>query len=73
MLLILEHFVQEIILFHLKILIYIIPAVILGYYTDISIKRLKEYNKFGDNSLCYILLQTLIIIVTRYIFLAFFI
>jgi len=57
--------------FALKILIYIIPAVILGNYTDSTIKRLQEYKTFGDNKLYYILLQTLIIISTQYIFLAF--
>jgi undecaprenyl pyrophosphate phosphatase UppP len=57
--------------FTLKILIYIIPAVILGNYTDITIKRLQEYKAFGDNKIYYILLQTLIIILTQYIFLAF--
>jgi undecaprenyl pyrophosphate phosphatase UppP len=57
--------------FTLKILIYIIPAVILGNYTDITIKRLQEYKTFGDNKIYYILIQTLIIILTQYIFLAF--
>ena len=57
--------------FSLKILIYIIPAVILGNFTDITIKRLKEYKTFGDNKLNYILLQTFIIILTQYIFVAF--
>jgi len=57
--------------FTLKILIYIIPAVLLGNYTDITIKRLQDYKSFGDNKIYYILLQTLIIILTQYIFLAF--
>jgi undecaprenyl pyrophosphate phosphatase UppP len=57
--------------FVLKILIYIVPAVILGNYTDITIKRLQEYKVFGDNKIYYILLQTLIIITTQYIFLIF--
>jgi undecaprenyl pyrophosphate phosphatase UppP len=57
--------------FTLKILIYIIPAVILGNYTDITIKRVQEYKLFGDNKIYYILLQTLIIILTQYLFLAF--
>lgn len=57
--------------FTLKILIYIIPAVILGNYTDNTIKRVQEYKAFGDNKIYYILLQTLIIILTQYIFLAF--
>lgn len=41
--------------FTLKILIYIIPAVILGYYTDTIIKRLQERKTFGDNKIYYIL------------------
>jgi hypothetical protein len=57
--------------FTLKILIYIIPAAILGNYTDNTIKRVQEYKSFGDNNIYYILLQTLIIILTQYIFLAF--
>ena len=57
--------------FTLKILIYIIPAVILGNYTDDIIKRVKEYKALGDNKIYYILLQTLIIIITQYIFVAF--
>ena len=57
--------------FTLKILIYIIPAVILGNYTDNTIKRVQEYKALGDNKIYYILLQTLIIIITQYIFVAF--
>ena len=57
--------------FTLKILIYIIPAVILGNYTDDIIKRVKENKALGDNKIYYILLQTLIIIITQYIFVAF--
>jgi len=57
--------------FALKILIYIIPAVILGNYTDQTIKMLEEYKAFGDNKVYYILLQTFIIISTQYIFLKF--
>lgn len=57
--------------FTLKILIYIIPAVILGSYTDNSIKKIQEYKAFGDNKIYYILLQTFIIIFTQYIFLEF--
>lgn len=55
--------------FTLKILIYIIPAVILGHYTDNTIKRFQQYKALGDNKIYYILLQTLIIILTQYIFL----
>ena len=57
--------------FTLKNLFYIIPAVILGNYTDNSIQKIQEYKAFGDNKIYYILLQTFIIILTQYIFLAF--
>lgn len=57
--------------FALKILLYIIPAVILGNYTDITIKILQESKVLGDNVLYYILIQTLIVILTQYIFLIF--
>jgi undecaprenyl pyrophosphate phosphatase UppP len=57
--------------FTLKILFYIIPAVILGNYTDIIVKRLQEYKTLGENTLHYILLQTLIIISTQYVILKF--
>jgi hypothetical protein len=57
--------------FTLKILFYIIPAIILGNYTDITIKTLQEDKLFGYNTLYYILLQTLIIISSLYIILLF--
>lgn len=57
--------------FSLKIILYIIPAIILGISTDITIKKLQEYKAFGKNTLYYILLQTLIVIITQYLFLAF--
>lgn len=57
--------------FALKILFYITPAVIFGNYTDVTIKRLQEYKVLGENTLYYILLQTLIIISTLYLILVF--
>jgi type III secretory pathway component EscS len=57
--------------FTLKILFYIIPAVILGNYTDIIVKRLQEYKTLGENTLYYILIQTFIIISTLYFILKF--
>lgn len=57
--------------FALKIILYIIPAVILGSYTDMTIKTLQKYEVLGDNTLYYILLQTFIVISTQYLFLAF--
>jgi len=55
--------------FALKCVLYIIPAVILGNYTDITIQNSKKDNDFGDYILYYILLQTLIIISTLYLIL----
>ena len=57
--------------FALKIVLYIIPAVILGNYTDKSIKKLQENKVLGENTLYYILLQTFIVITTQYLFLTF--
>ena len=62
-----EHFFP----FTLKCLFYIIPAVILGKYTDVIIKKIKKVKKFGDSELYYILLQTFIIISTLYLILLF--
>ena len=58
--------------FTLKCLFYIIPAVILGNYTDILIQKIQINKKLGINTLYYILLQTLIIISTLYLILIFF-
>lgn len=55
--------------FTLKCLFYIIPAIILGNYTDITIKNIKKDKELGDSVFYYILLQTLIIISTLYIIL----
>ena len=56
-------------LFALKCLFYIIPAIILGNYTDIIMQRIKKEEHLGSYSLYYILIQTLIIISTLYIIL----
>ena len=58
--------------FILKILFYIIPACILGKYTDKTIKKLEEDKTLGDNTLYYILLQTFIIVLTFYVILQLF-
>jgi hypothetical protein len=62
-----EHYVA----FALKCLFYIIPAVIVGNYTDITVIKLKEYNIFGDNLIIYIIIQTFIIITTFYLIIIF--
>lgn len=53
--------------FTLKILLYILPAIILGNSTDIIVKKLKENDTLGISTFNYIALQTLIIISTMYI------
>ncbi len=55
--------------FTLKCIFYIIPSIILGIYTDVTIRRIKKNKVLGDNIVYYILLQTLINIVTLYVFL----
>lgn len=64
-----EHFVRvkNVFSFIIKCIFYIIPAVILGNYTDIIVERIQMKHKLGDHIVYYILLQTLIIIVTLYI------
>lgn len=53
--------------FILKIFLYIVPAVILGHYTDVIVKKLQKDKVLGDTVLYYILLQTFIIISTIYL------
>ena len=60
-----ENFVS----FALKCIFYIIPAVIIGNYTDINVEKIKQDKVFGYYLLYYILLQTFIIISTLYLFL----
>jgi len=57
--------------FALKILLYILPAVLLGYSTDRFIKILKKEQVLGKNLLFYILTQTFLIIATVYILFVF--
>lgn len=57
--------------FTLKIVLYIIPAILLGQYTDVTIKRLSDLKTVGESTLYYILLQTLVVIATMYIILTF--
>lgn len=57
--------------FALKILIYIIPALILGHFTDITVKKIRTHNVFGKDNIYYILLQTIFNIITLYLFILF--
>jgi len=54
--------------FLLKIGLYIIPAVILGNFTDITVQQMETSQILGENTFYYILLQTLFIISTLYLF-----
>jgi len=63
-----KHFLS----FLLKIWLYILPAITLGNYTDITVQTMQTYQILGDNTFYYILLQTLIIISTLYLFLILF-
>jgi len=63
---------KHVLSFILKIILYIIPAVILGNYTDIFVQQLESHNIFGENILYYILVQTIITILTLYVFITIF-
>lgn len=52
--------------FALKIFFYILPAIILGKVTDVFVEKLEKNKVLGETILFYILLQTLINIVTMY-------
>jgi hypothetical protein len=62
---------KDIFSFSLKILFYIIPALILGDYTDTTIQNLRMRQEFGDDLIKYIVLQTLVIVFTMYVFVIF--
>ena len=57
--------------FALKLLIYIVPAVILGHYTDTLTQRVKKDKVLGDDILYYIIFQTMIIISSLYLLILF--
>jgi len=62
---------NDLLSFTLQMMIYIVPAVILGHFTDIAIKKIKSDNVFGKVIINYILLQTMFNIVTLYSFILF--
>ena len=53
----------------LKFAFYIIPAIVLGNYTDVTMERIQKDRVLGDYLILYILAQTLIIITTMYLIL----
>jgi hypothetical protein len=62
---------KDLLSFTLKTMIYIIPSVILGHFTDIAITKIRTHNVFGKGIIYYILLQTIINIITLYLFILF--
>ena len=58
---------DNIVSFTIKILIYIIPAVILGHYTDQIIQTIRNHKLLGNNIMNYIIIQLFINIVILYI------
>lgn len=62
---------NDVLSFALKVMLYILPAVILGHYTDVLIKALNIHKVLGNNVIYYIILQTIFIILTLYMFLLF--
>ena len=62
---------NDLLSFTLKIMVYIIPAVILGHFTDITVKKFRTHTVFGKVITNYILLQTILNIVTLYLFILF--
>jgi|GEM_PF-2766428 undecaprenyl pyrophosphate phosphatase UppP len=57
--------------FTLKIILYILPAVILGHSTDMAVEKMKKREALGENSLNYIIFQTMVNIITLYLFVLF--
>jgi hypothetical protein len=62
---------NDLLSFTLKIILYIIPAVILGDFTDIAVKNMKIHKKLGEDIIHYILFQTMVNILTLYLFVLF--
>ena len=57
--------------FALKAMLYIVPAVILGHYTDRAVQTIQEREVFGENTIYYIILQTVFVLITLYLFVLF--
>lgn len=63
---------KDVISFILKIMIYIIPAILLGDFIDKFVKKQTKNKKLGKNIINYILLQTIMNILVFYSFILFF-
>lgn len=57
------HFVS----FFLKVLLMIVPAILLGHYTDEYVRKLQDANHFGSEKWKYIVLQTVASIFVVYL------
>jgi hypothetical protein len=53
--------------FILQSIFYIVPAIILGNYTDAAVEKIKKDKRLGDYTFSYILLQTFIMLSTLYL------
>ena len=58
--------------FTIKIILYIIPAVVFGAYTDKMIQTLYGYKIFGESMISYVIAQTGLIILTMYVLISIF-
>lgn len=52
--------------FLVKILIFLLPGILLGYYIDFTIKQLQDKKVFGNHVAVYITFQTLVSITVMY-------
>lgn len=64
-----RHSQKNFIAFVIKCFFFIIPAIVLGNYTDRMVEKIKKNKILGSNTLYYILLQTIIIIISLYLIL----
>lgn len=58
--------------FMLKILFFMIPAIIIGHSIDTYIENMRKKGILGNNYINYIILQTIIILFIMYIFVIYF-
>lgn len=54
--------------FTLKMILYIIPALLIGHYTDIYINKMKIRKILGEQPMYYIVSQTMFNIIVLYLF-----
>ncbi len=57
---------KSLVLFTIKVLLLIIPAIVLGTYTDKYVGILQKEQSLGNNVFSYVLFQTLLLILTMY-------